>query len=175
MGFRDRFWVLAILMDTGWKSRKNDEQQKGRPQMPRPPSIFASSRMPIWRSSMRVWNTAARLLTRPRKSTRPSDVKKKMMRVPSKLHSTLTSFISSLWSRIFSWQTLNAYFSFSRFRSTTARSSGVARRSRGRRGAVSSSSGRVKLPRTHTAYSFPAAVSTMTPSPTRQVSPWGSK
>ena len=175
VGFRERFWVLAILMDTGWNSRRKELQQKGRPQMPKPPNILASSRMPICRSSMRVWKTAARLFTRPRKSTRPSEVKKKRILVPSKLHSTLTNFISSSCSRIFSWQTRKAYFSFSRFFSTTARSSWVARRITGRRGETSWASSNRKFPRTQWANSCPEAVSTMRPSPGRQVRPWGSK
>ena len=41
----------------------------------RPPSILLSSRTPIWRSSMRVWNCDARSLTSSRKSTRLSAVK----------------------------------------------------------------------------------------------------
>ena len=95
VGFRERFWVLAILMDTGWNSSRKEAQQKGVPQMPRPPSILASSRTPICRSSMRVWKTPARSFTRARKSTRPSAVKKKRILFPSKLYSTSTSFISS--------------------------------------------------------------------------------
>ena len=75
VGFRERFWVFAILMETGWKSSKKLAQQKGRPQMPRPPTILALSRTPIWRSSMRVRNTEARFFTSSRKSTRSSAVK----------------------------------------------------------------------------------------------------
>ena len=41
--------------------------------------------------------------------------------------------------------------------------------------AASSASAKVKLPRTHWAYSRPEAVSTMRPSPGRQTMPWGSK
>ena len=74
-GFSDRFCSFAILMDTGWKSPRNAPQQMGRPQEPRPPSIFASSRTPIWRSSMRILNTLARSFTSSRKSTRPLAVK----------------------------------------------------------------------------------------------------
>ena len=101
VGFRDRFWVLAILMDTGWKSSRNWAQQKGLPQMPRPPSILASSRTPICRSSMRAWMVLARSFTRARKSTRPSEVKKKRTLLPSKLYSALTSFMSRPCSAIF--------------------------------------------------------------------------
>ena len=111
VGFRLRFCVLAILIETGTKSSKNCEQQKGRPQMPRPPSIFASSRTPICRSSMRARNTPAKSRTSSRKSTRPSDVKKKMILLPSKLLSTRTSFMSSPRSAIFFWQTSKALFS----------------------------------------------------------------
>ena len=75
MGFKLRFWVLAILMETGKKPSKNSEQQKGRPQMPMPPTILASSRTPICRSSIRARNTLARSRTNSRKSTRPSAVK----------------------------------------------------------------------------------------------------
>ena len=39
--------ILAIFVDTGWNSSKNWLQQNGLPQMPMPPSIFASSRTPI--------------------------------------------------------------------------------------------------------------------------------
>ena len=74
----------------------NWEQQKGRPQMPSPPIILASSRTPICRSSMRARNTLARSFTSSRQSTRPSAVKKNRILLPSKLHSTRTSFISSL-------------------------------------------------------------------------------
>ena len=111
VGLRLRFWVLAILMDTGMNSSRNWLQHRGRPQMPRPPSILASSRTPICRSSMRARNTPARSFTSSRKSTRPSAVKKKMILLPSKLHSTLTSFISSLWLAIFFSQTAKASFS----------------------------------------------------------------
>ena len=62
-------------METGVKSLKNVRQQIGRPHGPIPPSIFASSRTPIWRSSMRVLKMLARLLTSMRKSTRPLAVK----------------------------------------------------------------------------------------------------
>ena len=55
--------------------------------MPRPPSILASSRTPICRSSMRARNTPARSFTSSRKSTRPSAVKKNRILLPSKLHS----------------------------------------------------------------------------------------
>ena len=93
------------------KSSIKEAQQKGLPQMPRPPSILASSRTPIWRSSMRERNTPARSFTNSRKSTRPSAVKKKRILLPSKLHSTRTSFISSLWAAIFFWQISKASFS----------------------------------------------------------------
>ena len=79
--------------------------------MPMPPSILASSRTPIWRSSMRARNTLARSLTSSRKSTRPSAVKKKMILLPSKLHSTRTSFISRWWAAIFFSQMEKASFS----------------------------------------------------------------
>ena len=75
VGFRERFWSLAIRMETGWKSFRNEPQQIGRPQGPSPPSIRASSRTPICRSSIRVRKTAAKSLTSARKSTRPFAVK----------------------------------------------------------------------------------------------------
>ena len=74
-GLSERPCSFAILIETGWNPLRNEAQQNGRPQMPRPPTIFASSRTPIWRSSMRVRNTAARSFTSSRKSTRPSAVK----------------------------------------------------------------------------------------------------
>ena len=101
VGFRLRFCTLAILMDTGWNSSRNWLQQKGLPHTPSPPTILALSRTPIWRSSMRVRNTAARLLTSSRKSTRPSAVKKKRILLPSKAYSADTSCISSPCSSIF--------------------------------------------------------------------------
>ena len=112
VGFRLRFCVLAILMDTGWKSSRNSLQQNGRPHTPSPPTIFALSRTPICRSSMRVRNTDARSFTSSRKSTRPSAVKKNRILLPSKAHSADTSCMSSLWSSIFFMQTSNAFFSF---------------------------------------------------------------
>ena len=75
VGFRLRFWVLAILMETGMNPSRNWAQQKGRPQMPRPPIILASSRTPICLSSIRARKTEARSRTSSRKSTRPSAVK----------------------------------------------------------------------------------------------------
>ena len=84
VGFRLRFCVLAILMETGWKSSRNSLQQKGLPHTPSPPTILALSRTPICRSSMRVRKTEARSLTSSRKSTRPSAVKGAFRR--DKLH-----------------------------------------------------------------------------------------
>ena len=49
-------------MDTGWKSSRNWLQQYGRPQMPMPPIIFASSLTPIWRSSIRLRKMPAKIL-----------------------------------------------------------------------------------------------------------------
>ena len=135
-GFRDRFWVLAILMDTGMKSSIYWLQQKGRPQMPRPPSIFASSRTPIWRSSMRAWKAAARSFTSSRKSTRPSAVKKKSSLLPSKELSARTSFISRPRWAIFFWQTAKASFSRARAICRLRRSFSVAGRSTRRRGST---------------------------------------
>ena len=53
---------MAILVLTGWNSVRNWLQQSGRPQMPIPPSIFASSRTPICRSSIRLRNTPGEVL-----------------------------------------------------------------------------------------------------------------
>ena len=175
MGFNDRFWVLAILMDTGWNSSKNWAQQKGRPQMPRPPSIRASSRTPICRSSMRAWMVPARSLTKARKSTRPSEVKKNRTLFPSKLYSASTSFMSSPCWAIFSWQMAKAFFSFSLFRSRVSLSSWVALRTTGRRGAISSISSIMEFPWVQRPYSVPRVVSTMTPSPTWNCWPLGLK
>ena len=136
VGFRDRFWVLAILMDTGIKSSKNWLQQNGLPQMPRPPSILASSRTPICRSSMRAWKAEARSFTSSRKSTRPSAVKKNRILLPSKEHSTRTSFMSSPCWAIFFWHTAKASFSFSRESCRLRLSFSVASRSTLRRGST---------------------------------------
>ena len=113
VGFRLRFCVLAILMETGWKSSRNSLQQNGRPHTPSPPTILALSRTPICRSSMRVRKADARSLTSSRKSTRPSAVKKNRILLPSNAHSAETSCMSSLCERIFCWQTSKAFFSFS--------------------------------------------------------------
>ncbi len=77
VGFKDKLWSFAILIDTGTKSPKKEEQHNGRPHGPIPPIIFASSRTPICRSSIRVRNTAARSFTNSLKSIRPSAVKRK--------------------------------------------------------------------------------------------------
>ena len=77
MELRVRFCSLAILMDTGRSLSVMALQHSARPQMPTPPTTRASSRTPIWRSSMRILNTATRSFTSSRKSTRLSAVKKK--------------------------------------------------------------------------------------------------
>ena len=64
-----------FLYETGWNSPRKLEQQNGRPQIPSPPSIFASSLTPICLSSMRVLKMLARFLTSILKSTRPLAVK----------------------------------------------------------------------------------------------------
>ena len=74
-GFRDTFWSLAMRTLMGAKSVRKVAQHSSRPQQPTPPTIFASSRTPIWRISMRVWNCRARSRTNSRKSTRPSEAK----------------------------------------------------------------------------------------------------
>ena len=117
----------------------------------------------------------ARSFTRARKSTRPSAVKKKSTLLPSKLYSASTSFISSPWAAIFSWQIWKARFSFSLLRSRTFWSSSVARRSTGRSGAVSSISSMGVFPWVHSPYSVPREVSTITPSPGWNTSPLGLK
>ena len=143
--------------------------------MPMPPSIFASSRTPIWRSSMRLRNTEARSLTSSRKSTRPSDVKKNMVLLPSKLHSTSTSFMSRPCSAIFCLQMENASFSRRWLISSMRRSSFVAMRASERSGCTTVSSGTAWLPCTHSASSSPRDVSTTTFSPVRTAIPCGSK
>src|SRR5690625_52211 len=75
VGFNDKFWSFAILIDTGSKSPSQVEQHNGRPQGPNPPNIFASSRTPICLNSIRVRKTLAKSLTSSLKSTLPSAVK----------------------------------------------------------------------------------------------------
>ena len=75
VGFRERFCSFAILMETCPKSVRHRAQQRALPQLPMPPTSFASSRIPICLSSMRVRKTDARSFTSSRKSTLPSDVK----------------------------------------------------------------------------------------------------
>ena len=50
----ERFCSLAILIETGMNSRRKELQHSSRPQMPRPPTMRASSRTPICRSSIRM-------------------------------------------------------------------------------------------------------------------------
>lgn len=72
----ESYWLERQLVDGKCPDcGRPVEQHNGLPQLPIPPSIFASSRTPIWRSSIRVRNTAARSLTSSRKSIRPSAVK----------------------------------------------------------------------------------------------------
>ena len=175
LGLRDMDCILAILVETGWNSSRNWLQQKGRPQMPMPPSILASSRTPIWRSSMRLRNTEARSLTSSRKSTRPSEVKKKVILFPSKLHSTSTSFMSRPWSSIFFLQMSKASRSRFLLISATRRSFSVATRTTGRMGGMTFSSGTKWLPMTHWANSRPLEVSTMTSCPISTVFPAAAK
>ena len=101
VGFRERFWVLAILMETGWNSRKKELQQKGRRRFPGPQHLGLIPNADLPQLNPGVEDRGQALHQAP-KSTRPSEVKKKRILVPSKLHSTLTSFMSSLCSRIFS-------------------------------------------------------------------------
>jgi hypothetical protein len=74
-GLRLRSWIFAILIEIGSNDRSQVVQHSGRPHEPYPPSILASSRTPIWRISIRLWNSAASSRTSSRKSTRPSAVK----------------------------------------------------------------------------------------------------
>src|SRR5471032_581353 len=74
-GLRLKSCCLAILIETGSNDCRNVVQHSGRPHVPYPPYILASSRTPIWRISMRVRNSAASSRTSSRKSTRPSAVK----------------------------------------------------------------------------------------------------
>jgi len=133
--------------------------------MPIPPSILASSLTPICRSSMRLRNTPARSFTRSRKSTLPSAVKKNVVLLPSKLHSTSTSFISRPCSRIFFSQMPKASFSRFLLISATRRSDSVATRTTGRSGCTTVLSSTWWFPRQHSASSSPLAVSTTTQSP----------
>ena len=41
-GLRERFCAFAIFIETGLKLFKKEVQQSWRPQLPRPPTIFAS-------------------------------------------------------------------------------------------------------------------------------------
>src|SRR4029079_1332317 len=74
-GFRLRSCCFAILIETGSNAVRNVVQHNGRPQVPEPPRILASSRTPICRISMRVRNSDASSRTSSRKSTRVSAVK----------------------------------------------------------------------------------------------------
>ena len=175
LGLSDMDCIFAILVDTGWKSFRNLLQQNGLPQMPRPPSIFASSRTPICLSSIRLRKMPARSLTSSRKSTLPSDVKKKMVLLPSKLHSTSTNFMSRPCSAIFFWHIPYASFSRCLFISATRRSSFVAILTTGRSGCTTALSSTIWLPQEQSAISSPLLVSTMTCSPVFTLLPLGAK
>ena len=84
----------------------------------------------------------------------------------SKVHSTSTSFISSLWAAIFSWHIFAAVCSFALFCSTIFRSFSVAIRIMGFKGGIILSSSTMRLPMTTSPHSTPRAVSTMTCIPT---------
>ena len=163
VGFRDSPWFLAILMETGAKSPRKVAQQRGLPQEPMPDTCLASSLTPTCRSSMRVWKTAASSFTSSRKSTLPSEVKKKTILFLSKVYSARRSFIGTLNFSIFFRQISKADFSLSLFRSSWAISFMVALRMAGFKGASSSSTGCLGMITT-LPYSSPRDVSTITPS-----------
>ena len=54
-GLSERSCSLAMRMDTGQNSPPKRLQHSSWPQWPRPPTMRASSRTPIWRMSMRTW------------------------------------------------------------------------------------------------------------------------
>ena len=81
-GFQGQTLGLGRFDGHGHKSSRNWARRRAAAG-PRPPSILASSRTPICRSSMRA-RTDARSFTSSRKSTRPSAVKKNKNLVPLK-------------------------------------------------------------------------------------------
>ena len=83
MGFRDKFWVLAILMDTGWNSFKNWEQQKAFRRCPirQHTGLIPHADLPQLDPGVKH---AGQVLYQARKSTRPSEVKKNRILLPSK-------------------------------------------------------------------------------------------
>ena len=74
-GLSERRWSLATCRFTGRSSGSHDAEQYSRPHRPIPLSRLASSRTPIYLSSMRVRNMDASSRTSVRKSTRFSAVK----------------------------------------------------------------------------------------------------
>ena len=68
-------------------SPKKEEQHKGNLQLPNPPTNFALSLGPIWRSSIRHLNTDANSFNNSRKSTRSSDTYIKITFVLSNVYS----------------------------------------------------------------------------------------
>ena len=105
----------------------------------------------------------------------PSEVKKNMVFVPSKLHSTSTSFMSSPCWAIFCWQISKASFSRCTLSWAMRRSSFVAMRCTGRRGWTTAVSATAWLPWAQSAISRPLEVSTITLSPVRTSKPLGEK
>ena len=117
----------------------------------------------------------ARSRTSSRKSTRPFEVKKKVVLLPSKLHSTSTSFMSRPCSAIFCSQMTKASFSLFLLISATRRSSAVASLTTPRSGCTTAVSSTVWLPWQQSAISSPFEVSTITFSPLRICRPFGEK
>jgi len=90
VGFTEQFWVLAMRTFTGRKCVIHVLQHSGRPQIPRPPMIPASSRTPICLSSTRQPNVPASSPAMERKSIRSRDANTTISTLWSKLYRTLT-------------------------------------------------------------------------------------
>jgi hypothetical protein len=98
-GLSERPCAFTIFTDTAWNSFSHDEQQSSRPHTPTPPATRASSRAPICFTSMRVPIAVPSSRARSRSSTLSSAAMKTVVRPPSKLVSTFTSFTGSRLAR----------------------------------------------------------------------------
>ena len=129
-GSSTRFWSLTMLMETGSNSRRNVEQQVGRPQGPMPGKILAWSRAPTWCIWTRVCRTPADLAHQFAEVHAPvgGEVERHLRAVEGplgldQLHGQRRA------RRSCSWQTRNASACRRSLRSRRSKSSGVARRS----------------------------------------------
>ena len=121
MGLRLRFWVLAILMDTGWMSSQKLPAAEGtaaHAQAADHLGLVPDADLPELDAGAEHRGQILDQL--PGSPPRPSAVKKNRILLPSKAHSADTSCMSRPWAWIFCWQTSKARFSFCSFSAVDA-------------------------------------------------------